>query len=192
MCGLQHVLYLKRVIIKNILSFKHADLPFDTYTVIVGPNNSGKTNLLRILDMISKNENLEYLQLNKEQKLDPDAPSEITLMLDLDESEVKMVFQCILGLDYQVNAVSETLRGLAITIFWDNDQLDILWPKFTLYRFGSGFTILTNSTEGNIAFDASRIFAGKMDYQAAINFWKTAPTAEDHRFCCRTAGICEA
>ena len=79
MCGLQHVLYLKRVIIKNILSFKHADLPFDTYTVIVGPNNSGKTNLLRILDMISKNENLEYLQLDKEQKLDPDAPSEITL-----------------------------------------------------------------------------------------------------------------
>ena len=175
MCGLQHVLYLKRVIIKNILSFKHADLPFDTYTVIVGPNNSGKTNLLRILDMISKNENLEYLQLDKEQKLDPDAPSEITLMLDLDESEVKMVFQCILGLDYQVNAVSETLRRLAITIFWDNDQLDILWPKFTLYRFGSGFTILTNTTEGNIAFDASRIFAGEMDYQAAINSWKTAP-----------------
>ena len=113
--------------------------------------------------MISKNENLEYLQLDKEQKLDPDAPSEITLMLDLDESEVKMVFQCILGLDYQVNAVSETLRRLTITIFWDNDQLDICGPKFTLYRFGSGFTILTNSTEGNIAFDASRIFAGEMD-----------------------------
>ena len=36
------MLYLKRVIIKNILSFKHADLPFDTYTVIVGPNNSGE------------------------------------------------------------------------------------------------------------------------------------------------------
>ena len=49
----------------------------------------------------------------RKQKLDPDAPSEITLMLDLDESEVKMVFQCILGLDYQVNAVSETLRRLS-------------------------------------------------------------------------------
>ena len=179
---------LKRVIIENILSFKHADLSFDAYTVIVGPNNSGKTNLLRILDMVSKNENLEYLQLRKRQTLDPDAPSEITLVLDLDESEAKMAFQCILGLDRQVNTVSETLRSLDITIFWDNDQLDILLPKFTLYRFGSGFTILTNPSEGNIAFDARRSFESETDYQMTINYWKTVPPKKIFAFVTKRLG----
>ena len=46
--------YLKQVYVKNILSFKDAEFPLGRYTVIVGPNNSGKTNLLRILEMVAK------------------------------------------------------------------------------------------------------------------------------------------
>ena len=69
------MLQLKRVLVKNLLSFERAEFRFGTYTVIVGPNNSGKTNLLRILSMISKNANLEYQQIDRTQKLDLNEPS---------------------------------------------------------------------------------------------------------------------
>ena len=146
-------MYLKRICIDNLLSFKHAEFSLGAYTVIAGPNNSGKTNLLRILEMVSKNENLEYLQLNRRNKFDPNKPSEIALTLELDESETKMVFQGIFGINYQINKISKKVKTLGITIFWGNDQLEMIHPKFTLYEFSSGFTIATYQSRENIAFD---------------------------------------
>ena len=168
------VLYLKRICVNNLLSFKHAEFSLGAYTVIVGPNNSGKTNLLRILDMVSKNENLEYLALSRRHKLDPSEPSELTLTLDLDESEAKMVFQCIFDRDGQIDEISNEIKTLDITIFWDKDPLDVMYPKFTLYRFGSGFTVATSPSGQNIAFDIGDIFSDKTAYESEIDSWRTA------------------
>ena len=82
--------------------------------------------------MVSKNENLEYLTLSRRHKLDPSEPSELTLTLDLDESEAKMVFQCIFDRDDQIDEISNEIKTLDITIFWDKDPLDVMYPKFTL------------------------------------------------------------
>ena len=40
---------IESITIKNLLSFKDAKFNFKKYNVIVGPNNAGKTNLVRIL-----------------------------------------------------------------------------------------------------------------------------------------------
>ena len=168
------VLYLKRICVNNLLSFKHAKFSLGAYTVIVGPNNSGKTNLLRILDMVSKNENLEYLTLSRRHKLDPSEPSELTLTLDLDEPEAKMVFQCIFDRDDQIDEISNEIKTLDITIFWDRDPLDVMYPKFTLYQFGSGFTVATSPSGQNIAFDIGDIFSDKTAYESEIDSWRTA------------------
>ena len=171
-------MYLKRICVNNLLSFEHAELPLGGYTVIVGPNDSGKTNLLRILDTISSNENLEYLQLNRRHKLDPDEPSEITLTLDLDESEARMAFQCIFGRDGQIGAISKEMRTLDIVIFWGKDQLDMMLPKFTLYQFGSGFTIASCTSIEGIAFDIRGIFGSRTDYEREIDAWRAAESQE--------------
>ena len=168
------MLHLKRVSIKNLLSFEHAEFSLDAYTVIVGPNNSGKTNLLRILDRVSQNVNLEYLQINRRHKLDPDEPSEIALSLVLSEAEAKMFFQCIFGQNAQIGKVSEDLRILDVTIFWDKDPVDVMHPKFTLYRFGSGFTIAANTSNENIAFDVRSVFSDEEDYKSQVDSWRTA------------------
>ena len=168
-------MYLKRIYIDNLLSFKHAEFSLGIYTVIAGPNNSGKTNLLRILEMVSKNENLEYLQLNRRNKFDPDKSSELTLTLELDESETEMAFQSIFGMNYQINTIPKEVKTLGITIFWGNDQLEMIYPKFTLYEFGSGFTIATMHQSGeNIAFDIRSVFSGRADYEKVINSWRTS------------------
>ena len=85
--------YLKQVCVKNILSFKDVEFPLDRYTVIVGPNNSGKTNLLRILEMVAEEMSFEYFSLDTKHKMDPDEPSEMALTLALDESRGKDGFR---------------------------------------------------------------------------------------------------
>ena len=165
---------LKRVCINNILSFRHAEFPLGEYTVIVGPNNSGKTNLLRILEMIADNENLEYFQLHTGHKLDPDEPSEMTLTLDLDESETMMAFECIFGLEGQVNHVSEQLNTLRITIYWDTKQAEMVLPKFALYQFGNGYTLAARPVGENIMFDRRVILTNEGVYQRMIDSWRTA------------------
>ena len=167
-------MYLKRIYINNLLSFKHAKFSLGAYTVVVGPNNSGKTNLLRILEMISKNENLEFLQINRRNKFDPNEPSEITLTLELDESETAMVFHSIFGTSYRTDAIPMEMKILNITLFWGKDQLEVLDPKFTLYEFGSGFTIATSQSGENIAFDIRSIFSDRAEYGEEIYSWKTS------------------
>ena len=124
--------------------------------------------------MISTNENLEYIQLNRRHKFDPNKPSEITLTLELDESETEMVFQCIFGLDDQINTIPKEVRTLDIVIFWGKDQLEMMRPKFTLYEFGSGFTIATHRSGESIAFDIRDIFRDREDYEKEADSWRMA------------------
>ena len=47
---------LKSITIENLRSFENSEFSFKEYNVIVGSNNSGKTNLLRILRMLTSGE----------------------------------------------------------------------------------------------------------------------------------------
>ena len=59
---------IESITIENLLSFNKSEFSFVDYNVIVGPNNSGKTNLLRILKMLTSNELLN-LGITQEMKL---------------------------------------------------------------------------------------------------------------------------
>jgi AAA15 family ATPase/GTPase len=45
---------IKSIQIKNLYSYKDASFSFGNYNVIVGRNASGKTNLIRILKLLTK------------------------------------------------------------------------------------------------------------------------------------------
>ena len=60
---------LKSTTIGNPRSFENSEFNFEEYNVIVGPNNSGKTNLLRILKTLVSSEFLN-LSITQETKFD--------------------------------------------------------------------------------------------------------------------------
>ena len=172
------IVHLKRVCVKNLFSFENAEFPLGDYTVIVGPNNSGKTNLLRILEMVATNVNFEYFQLHSRYKLDMNRPSEMILTLDLDESEAMMAFECICGLDGQIKEVSEHLTTLSITIYWDKKQMEAVLPKFVLYQFGNGYTIAAYHSYNNIVFDRRVVLTNEVEYERMIESWRTTESAD--------------
>ena len=59
----------KGTAIENLRSFENGDFNFKEYNVIVGPNNSGKTNPLRILRMPASGDFLD-LGITREIKFD--------------------------------------------------------------------------------------------------------------------------
>ena len=164
-------MYLKQVRVKNLLSFESAEFSLGDYTVIVGPNNSGKTNLMRILEMVATNINFEYFNLYTGHRLDPGMPSEMTLTLDLDESEARMAFECILDMEGEISHVSEQLKTLCITIYWDNKQAQEVLPKFVRYRFGDGYTLVAYNSGGNLLFDRRVTLMYEDEYKRTIDSW---------------------
>ena len=53
--------FLEKVHIKNFLSLRNVTLPFKPLTVLVGPNASGKSNILRALSLFIEMINFEKL-----------------------------------------------------------------------------------------------------------------------------------
>ena len=60
---------LKSTAIENLRSFENSEFNFEEYNVMVGPNNSGKTSLLRILKALVSGEFLN-LGITQETKFD--------------------------------------------------------------------------------------------------------------------------
>ena len=168
-------MHLKEVRIENILSFKNTKFTFGKYTVIVGPNNVGKTNLLRILDMVSKNENLEFLLLDRRHRFDPESSSRLTLTLQLDDGEAKMAFQCILGKTEQLDAVPKT-KTIDIMIFWDKQQMERSTPRLVAYTFDNEFIILSESASSNTnSLFHSDIIHNNPDSKKTSDIWDALP-----------------
>ena len=170
-------MHIKQVHVKNILSFKDAEFPLDRYTVIVGPNNSGKTNLLRILEMVAEEMSFEHFSLDTKRKMNPDEPSEMVLTLVLDESEARMVFECMFGREGKIGQVQEHLRTTRITIHWGKKQQESVTPKFVVYQFGDGYTLAVQSAGDNIMFDR-RTLVDEDGYERAVDSWRTAESAK--------------
>ena len=86
---------LKSITIENLLSFENSEFNFKEYNVIVGPNNSGKTNLLRILKLLAS-ENLSIFGITQQMRLRQGKESQIKLTIETTDQEIKMLLQVLL------------------------------------------------------------------------------------------------
>ena len=164
-------MYLEEIRIKNLLSFEDSRFSFTKYNVIVGPNNSGKTNLLRILSRISQSGPIDYISLIQGSKFDPEEPTAISIKIKMNEAEALMVFHCVFGSGVTLNQIQERGRYLTVAIFWSQAEQNVLAPKITVYEFGNGFTIAVKGRE-NIAFDSNPVSRREEIYKRIIN-WDT-------------------
>ena len=128
---------LKSITIENLLSFESSTFDFEKYNVIVGPNNSGKTNLLRILKMLMTDD-LIRLEIKQKLKFDQEKKSQIKLTLEATEREIRMIWQAITH--KYVEAIPDSKR---FTIIWSWPDLGTtLTPKNIILYFQNGVAII--------------------------------------------------
>lgn len=165
-------MHIKKIRIKNLLSFKDATFNFDKYNVIVGTNNSGKTNLIRILEKIIGNKDLSFIGLNQDSKFDKTLPTEIDLTLEFTNEEMKMVFQSIFGSEIKQTSFPDELRTIDVVINWEDTVKEEPYPNFISYRLQNGLTIISQG-DNNIVFDSHLIFQNnEAEYQKMIDKYK--------------------
>jgi AAA15 family ATPase/GTPase len=77
----------------NILTYEKGTIPFESYNVIVGPNASGKTNIIRILDLIrsSSSNGITDKRLNRKIKLNKNRRSFLKIKVTLSASETRIL-----------------------------------------------------------------------------------------------------
>ena len=85
----------KGTTIGNPRSFENGDFNFKEYNVTAGPNNSGKTNPLRILRMPASSEFLN-LSITPEIKFDQGKKPPVKLTVETTDLETKMILQALM------------------------------------------------------------------------------------------------
>lgn len=79
---------VERLRAKNILSYDQLDVPFRDFNVMVGPNNSGKSNLFRCIEVIQdiiKGKHFEYPELLQHNTEEPGFSVDLCVALDQTE-----------------------------------------------------------------------------------------------------------
>jgi energy-coupling factor transporter ATP-binding protein EcfA2 len=155
----------------NLYSYLSEDINLENYNVIVGPNSSGKTNIIRILEILStdhpsKREEtvlslnaLEYpldsIRLKISSKFDRDAPSLLRTEVMLSKVEIKILLQLLFRTFIDTNTIHEKLRKLTLIIYWPATPNETEEPELILARFENGFTIWKRGNSHNIGYIAS-------------------------------------
>jgi len=136
---------IRRMRIQNLYSYKDVDFNLYDYNVIAGPNASGKTNLLRVLNFIQGDEqssgNIDYRRLEKKHKLDPDKKSSVILELELSDYEAIMLMSLIFKQDIAVTNAPESFKKVGIGLYWE-DTIDDDTIPIIIFRLGNGFSVI--------------------------------------------------
>ena len=130
--------------IENILSFDLCEFQFKDYNVIVGANNTGKTNLLRILKIIMQRDSLSSLQIPKEMKLAQSKKSKIELTVKMSDEEIRLLLECLLNKPIQSQEFDEELKHMTVILNWADLVREASSPNNIIFCFGNGMTVTTS------------------------------------------------
>ena len=130
---------LKSITIENLRSFENSEFNFEEYNVIVGPNNSGKTNLLRILKMLVSNEFLN-LRIMQEIKFEQRKKSLVKLTVETTDLETKMILQALMYRRIESEEIPKLWKQLTIILRWPDLGDDVAPDNVTFY-FQNGVAV---------------------------------------------------
>lgn len=144
-----HILQIK---IDNFYSYDHAEFKFNDYNLIVGPNNSGKTNLMRLLSLLKESSSIDIAAFPKKLRYHSDEPSFIHMKLSLTDMETKLLLELIFRDELTLKEFPAYLKELDIVIAWTNTISDNPIPQYIAARFGNGLILFKISNNDMITY----------------------------------------
>jgi energy-coupling factor transporter ATP-binding protein EcfA2 len=139
-------LKISKIKIINILSFDKTEIHLENYNVIVGPNSSGKTNLVRILKFLKTSSEgpmlhgIDEKRISPKMKLYKNRASYIKIDIILSEQETRILLQFLFNRRID-GTLGNKLREISLVIGWENVYDDDISPDYLLIHFANGFTI---------------------------------------------------
>ena len=143
------VMKLKSIIIENLRSFEHSEFSFQEYNVIVGSNNSGKTNLLRILKALTSRGLLDWT-ITQKMRFKQGKKSRIKLTIEITDLEAKMILQVLMNKYIESEKIPKSWKCLTIILSWQ-DLGDDVAPYNATFYFQSRVAVTFRLSE-HIAF----------------------------------------
>ena len=119
--------YITSVTVENLLSFKNSTFNFKKYNVIVGPNNSGKTNLVRILQkLVTGSINDSFF---KQDKFLGETKYQVRIAVETNNVETRDIIRSFVG----KTGISQSNlnQWKKFTMIWglrSRHRLDPVWP----------------------------------------------------------------
>ena len=135
------------------MSYENSTLQMGYNNIIVGPNNSGKTNILRILKMVKNTEDIKFLGLPAQSRYNSYKDSILSLKISLTHTESKILEQIIFH---------DPLEGYKGNLFFSQIQVVIKWDSLTknenthpaeiILRISNGMTVLLKNNDNYIFY----------------------------------------
>ncbi len=147
------LLQIEKITIHNILSYEDVTFTLKQNNVIVGPNNSGKSNILRILNMLKNIDFIQHLKMDSKSK-HSDGYSLLSLNLLLTKSESRMLNSVIFRNPNVTDDLDRDFSRIQIVIKWSKSANDDL-PAEVILRISNGITFVNH--QPNEAFYTDKI-----------------------------------
>ena len=148
----------------NLSSYINETIRFDDYNIVIGPNGSGKTNLIRILKFISyygfydktprnpTHISLMDLELPDDMRFDKDKPSSITITFSLNEEEIRLLLQLLKRTDLAKQSFVH-INPFKLTIYWKKTSNEMERATFIALQCGQQFILWNETSYGdNLCF----------------------------------------
>ena len=138
--SMDFIMLIKEIKIHNILSYRDCTFSLKQSNVILGPNNSGKTNMLRILDMMKKATDIEHVELAPELRSGY-GHSLLSVIFLLTRVESRMLEQLMFQDSLVDWKQTRSFSQIQLVVVWNDGGVH---PTEVILRFSNGITVLKN------------------------------------------------
>ena len=123
--------FLEKVHIKNFLSLRNVELPLKPLTVLVGPNASGKSNILRAISLLMETINAEKLPRNDiiQSFLWAGGANHLTFELHVKVEEIPALYKLEIKLESGEISVNEELLVEGVKVIPIQGEQSIVWNE---------------------------------------------------------------
>ena len=139
--------------IHNLLSYtKVQKLQFANYTLIVGPNASGKTNLARILSFLREpGRVIDEKRLPLDMKFDHERPSHLQIDIQLNKEEMRILTDLMFDKTINTNYYDTNMTTLSVFLEWTS-RFEERAPSSVILYFYNHFIVWTEGMYLNASY----------------------------------------